>query len=79
MRVIDLTRSGKSLPIFGSRVKPQSKKYFALSEVKSVAYICPSRPTQRASAVVTDVGGSWWTQQLRLTSVTEAYGEVVWS
>ena len=48
--------TGKSLLIVGIRVKPKNQKYFCLPERKSGAYLWPSRPTQRASAVVTDVG-----------------------
>ena len=49
--------AGKSpLPIFGNRVKPQNKKYFAFQKWQIRGTLCPSRPTQRASAVVTDVG-----------------------
>ena len=48
--------TGKSLRICGINVKPRGKKYFAFPEGQISAYIWPSRPTQRASAVVTDVG-----------------------
>ena len=42
-----INSTGKSLPIYGSHVKPRNKKYFAFTETKSVAHIRPSRPDQR--------------------------------
>ena len=39
--------TGKSLLVFGSRVKPQNKKYFCFPEGKSGVCICPSRPGQK--------------------------------
>jgi hypothetical protein len=50
-------------------------------EGKSVAYFLPSRTHQEGRiAIVTDVGrGERWTRKLRLTSVAEADGKVVWS
>jgi hypothetical protein len=48
--------TGKSLLIDGIRVKPQNKKYFAFPEARTVAYLSPSRPDKRASAVVTNEG-----------------------
>jgi hypothetical protein len=46
---------------------------------KSEAYFSPSRPTQKASAVVTDVGRVAVDAEVAKTNVAEAYGEVVWS
>ena len=53
-RQIDPT--GKSIPVFRICVKPKIQKYFCFHEIQIMAYQWPSRPTQRASAVVTDVG-----------------------
>jgi hypothetical protein len=39
--------TGKSLLIYRKRVKPQNQKYFAFPEEQLVAYLSPSRPTQR--------------------------------
>ena len=39
--------TGKSVLIYGNRVKPRNKKYFAFTEAKSGAHIWPSRPTQK--------------------------------
>ncbi|WP_212468718.1 hypothetical protein, partial [Bradyrhizobium sp. AUGA SZCCT0182] len=63
MRQINPT--GKSILIYGIRVKPRNKKYFCLPEGKSGAYICPSRPTQkgvgRRHGRWTGCGGRWFT------------------
>ena len=70
----------KSLLIFGNHVKPRSQKYFALSERQISSHLHPSRPAQRGVGHRHERwGGSRWTLMLRLTSATEAYGEVVWS
>ena len=49
--------TGKSLPIFGKRVKPRNKKYFALSRKPNQRYITsiPSRPEGRIM-IATNVG-----------------------
>jgi hypothetical protein len=61
--------TGKSLPIFGSRVKPQIKKYFAFTEMQIRAYLSPSRPDQRGARDRHERGtGMRWTRKLRLTS-----------
>ena len=39
---------GKSIPIYGNRVKPQNKKYFALSEIKIRLYQLHPVPTRGA-------------------------------
>ena len=48
LAVARLCPTGKSLPIYGNRIKPQNKKHFALSEgqIKGTSS-SPSRPTQR--------------------------------
>jgi hypothetical protein len=74
------TRMGKSLLLSGNRVKPQSKKYFALSEVRSGLYPSPSRPAQRGVSWSSRTwDGERWTRKLRLTSAVDAYGKGVWS
>jgi hypothetical protein len=54
-------------------------KYFCCRPTQISAHLSPSRPTQRALAIVTTRGGSRWTPRLRLTVAAEAYGESVWS
>ena len=54
MRQINPT--GKSILIYGIRVKPRNKKYFAFTEAKSGVHISHPVLLRRASAVVTDVG-----------------------
>src|SRR3954465_4712125 len=49
--------TGKSLPIYGNCVKPQNEKYFAFPEGQIRTISPPSRPAQRASAVVTTRDG----------------------
>src|SRR4051794_28723124 len=55
----ELPRRATRFRFAESRVKRKiygKSKYFSLAEIKSVAYRSPSRPTQRASAIVTDEG-----------------------
>ena len=47
--------------------------------MKIGAYLSPSRPTQRASAIVTTRGGLRWTRTAPVTTVPDAYGKDVWS
>jgi hypothetical protein len=78
LRQIDPT--GKSLLIFGNRVKPRNKKYFAFPEgqIRGTSIAIPSQEEgRRPSSRTWD--GLRWTPKLRLTSVAEAYGEDVWS
>ncbi|MBR1143677.1 hypothetical protein [Bradyrhizobium sp. AUGA SZCCT0431] len=58
---------------------PETKNISVYQKGKSGAYVWPSRPTQRASAVVTDVGRVAVDADVLATNGTEAYGEVVWS
>src|ERR1700704_3306752 len=55
------------------------KNISLLPKAKSAAHLGPSRPTQRASAVVTDVGRVAVDADVTETNVADAYGEVVWS
>ena len=68
-----ISPTGKSLPIYGIRVKPRNKKYFLLPEVKSGVYIWPSRPGQkgvgRRHGRWTGCGGRWFTTDDRGLSV----------
>ena len=54
--------TGKSLPIFGNRVKPRNKKYFALSRNpnQGISLAIPSRPEGRIM-IATIVGRVRWT------------------
>jgi hypothetical protein len=56
-RVRQSNPTGKSLPIFGSHVKPQNKKYFAFPEgqIRGISIAIPSRPEGRIM-IVTIVG-----------------------
>ena len=75
-----IARRANHLPIFGSRVKPQNKKYFAFTEMQIRAYLSPSRPDQRGARDRHERGtGMRWTRKLRQTSAADAYGEDVWS
>ena len=62
-------------------VQPFREKYSALFLTQITCLLTPSRAHQEGRfAIVTNVGrGERWTRELRLTSVAEAYGEVVWS
>ena len=73
--------TGKSILIYGNHVKnSRNKKYFCLPECQISAHLSPSRPTQRASAVVTDDGRVAVDAGLRLTTTAWiAYGKTVWS
>ena len=55
-RVRQNNPTGKSLLIYGNRVKPQNQKYFALSEAKSVAHLGHPVPLRGALAIVTNEG-----------------------
>ena len=69
--------TGKSLPIYGNRVKSHEiKNISAFTAGKSGLHLRPSRPTQRASAVVTDVGRVAVDAGLRLDDGADgAYGK----
>ena len=71
--------TGKSIPIYGNRVKPRNKKYFAFPEVKIKVHDGHPVPLRGALAIVATRDGLQWTPMLRQTSAAEAYGEVVWS
>ena len=58
---------------------PRIKNISLFPKAKSAAHLWPSRPTQRASAVVTDVGRVAVDADVTETNVADAYGEVVWS
>jgi hypothetical protein len=62
-------------------VQPHLQKYFCFHSTQITCLLTPSRAHQEGRfAIVTDVGcGERWTRELRLTSVAEADGEVVWS
>src|SRR5258705_9231894 len=79
IRVRQNNPTGKSLLIFGNRVKPQIQKYFAFPEgqISAMTPAIPSYQEGRWPSSRT-LDGSRWTQQLRLTSAAEAYGKVVW-
>ena len=53
-RQINPTRN--SIPIYGNRVKPLNKKYFAFSEVEIKLYELHPVPLRGASAIVTNEG-----------------------
>ena len=56
--------SGNSVPIYGNRVKrkiERNRKYFAFSEVRSVAYDRHPVPTRGALTIVTNAGRERWT------------------
>ena len=76
-RQIDPT--GKSLRIFGIRVKSQIQKYFAFSEPQISATSHASRPAQRGVGHVTNVGRVAVDAEVPVTNGAEAYGEDVWS
>ena len=76
-RQIDPT--GNSFPICGNDVKPQNKKYFAFTEMRSVAYDRHPVPTRGALAIVTNAGRGAVDAEMPLTKGTEAYGKDVWS
>jgi hypothetical protein len=71
--------TGKSLPIYGNRVNPQIKKYFAFPEGQTVALICLSRPTRGALAIVSNVRWDAVDVDVSRTKGIDAYGEDVWS
>ena len=79
-RMRQINPTGKSLLIYGNRVKPRNKKYFAFTrrQIRGIYLAIPScsegrRPSSRT------LGGLRWTLTLRLTSAAEAYGKDVWS
>ncbi len=61
--------TGKSLLIYGNRVKPQNKKYFCLPEGKSGAYVLAipsySEGVGRRHGRWTGCGGRWFTPRRR--------------
>src|SRR3981189_30847 len=58
---------------------PRIKNISVFMDPKSAAHLWPSRPTQRASAVVTDVGRVAVDADVTETNVADAYGEVGWA
>jgi hypothetical protein len=84
-RIKPFCPSGKSLPIFRNRVKPQNQKYFAFPEMKIMALVASSRPARgafrdRHDALGWGCDGRGRRQALFVPDETlSAYGEVVWS
>jgi hypothetical protein len=78
----DFARRANQLPIFGISVKPtisENQKYSAslLPQIKGI--LRPSSPQDEGRSRSSRMrGGMRWTPRPRLTSVAEAYGEVVW-
>jgi hypothetical protein len=72
-------RRANHLLIYGSHAKPQHKIYFAFTEPKSVAYLWPSRPTERGVGHRHNVGRVAVDADVAKTSATKAYGKSVWS
>ena len=61
-------------------VQPVSEKYFAFAVGQIIAIAPPVSPDERGgSRSSRTCGGMRWTRKLRLTSVTRADGEAVWS
>src|SRR5215218_4986420 len=72
--------TGKSLRIFGNRVKPRNKKYFAFTVSKIRLHLWLSRPARGAHHDRQDRwDGSRWTLVVPITNGTRAYGKGVWS
>ena len=72
--------TGKSFLIYVNHVKPQNKKYFALSEEQIRGKNPPVSPDKRGARDRHERGtGMRWTRKLRLTSAADAYGKDVWS
>jgi hypothetical protein len=72
--------SGKSLLIYGNRVKPQYKKYFDFPEGRNsgISVTIPARSEGRIM-IVTNVGWGAVDAGVPTTNGAAAYGKDVWS
>ena len=68
-----------SLLFFGIYVKPQNKKYFALSEGQISGRYCLSHPTRGALAIATNVRWDAVDAEVMMAIMADAYGKDVWS
>jgi hypothetical protein len=78
-RILARPRRANYFRISENRVKPQNKKYFALSEGQISGRYCLSRPTRGALAIATNVRWDAVDAEVMMAIVADAYGKDVWS
>jgi len=78
-RARQINPTPNSIPIYGNRVKPLNKKYFAFSEVEIKLYELHPVRLRGASAIVTNEGRVAMDAEAPWTNGVEAYGKDVWS